>query len=82
MAVGITTLDYDHTKILGETIEEIAWHKAGIMKEGTVAFVNPYQPEVNTLITDFNFKNFVKLISWKISYIKLLVTHYFVCRLH
>ena len=49
MAVGITTLDYDHTKILGESIEEIAWHKAGIMKKGTVAFVNPYQPEVMIL---------------------------------
>ena len=46
IAVGITTLDYDHTKILGENIDEIAWHKAGIMKEGTVAFINPNQPEV------------------------------------
>lgn len=45
IAVGITLLDYDHTKVLGNTIEEIAWHKAGIMKPGTVAFVNPNQPE-------------------------------------
>ena len=60
MAVGITTLDYDHTKILGETIEEIAWHKAGIMKEGTVAFVNPYQPEV--MILKFHEINFTKKI--------------------
>ena len=29
---GITLLDYDHTTLLGETIEEIAYHKAGIMK--------------------------------------------------
>ena len=69
MAVGITTLDYDHTKILGETIEEIAWHKAGIMKEGTVAFVNPYQPEVMIFKISFKkiiiVKKFVKLISRK-----------------
>uniref|UniRef100_A0AC34RFW1 Folylpolyglutamate synthase n=1 Tax=Panagrolaimus sp. JU765 TaxID=591449 RepID=A0AC34RFW1_9BILA len=34
---GITTLDYDHTSILGNTITEIAWHKAGIMKNGSIA---------------------------------------------
>ena len=62
MAVGITTLDYDHTKILGETIEEIAWHKAGIMKEGTVAFVNPYQPEVMILKNSWIISKYVGTI--------------------
>ena len=33
---GITTLDYDHTSILGNTLPEIAWHKAGILKPGSV----------------------------------------------
>ena len=37
---GITTLDIDHTAILGKTVEEIAWHKAGIMKAGSVAFAD------------------------------------------
>ena len=37
---GITTLDIDHTAILGKTVEEIAWHKAGIMKSGSIAFVD------------------------------------------
>ena len=31
---GITTLDIDHTGSRGNTIEEIAMHKAGIMKKG------------------------------------------------
>ncbi|KAL8980530.1 MAG: hypothetical protein Q9177_005853, partial [Variospora cf. flavescens] len=31
---GITSLGIDHTPLLGHTIEEIAWHKAGIMKPG------------------------------------------------
>ena len=35
---GITSLGIDHTAMLGNTIEEIAWHKAGIMKIGTPAF--------------------------------------------
>ncbi len=35
---GITTLGIDHTFLLGETIEEIAWHKAGIQKSGVPSF--------------------------------------------
>ncbi|CAD5234356.1 unnamed protein product [Bursaphelenchus xylophilus] len=30
---GITVLDVDHTNLLGNTLEEIAWHKAGIIKK-------------------------------------------------
>lgn len=30
----ITTIGLDHTETLGETIREIAWHKAGIIKAG------------------------------------------------
>lgn len=37
---GITTLDYDHTAILGSSIESIAWHKAGIFKNGGIAVVS------------------------------------------
>ncbi|GFR57830.1 folylpolyglutamate synthase [Elysia marginata] len=29
---GVTALGFDHTNILGNTIEEIAWNKAGIFK--------------------------------------------------
>ncbi|XP_076019803.1 folylpolyglutamate synthase, mitochondrial-like isoform X2 [Genypterus blacodes] len=42
---GISSLGIDHTQILGETIEEIAWHKAGIFKPGVPAFTVK-QPEV------------------------------------
>ena len=35
---GITSLGIDHTAILGNTIEEIAWHKAGIMKINAPCF--------------------------------------------
>uniref|UniRef100_A0A8R1TQH4 Folylpolyglutamate synthase n=2 Tax=Onchocerca TaxID=6281 RepID=A0A8R1TQH4_ONCVO len=37
---GVTTLDYDHTAMLGSTIESIAWHKAGIFKNGGMAIVS------------------------------------------
>uniref|UniRef100_A0A914WLB9 Folylpolyglutamate synthase n=1 Tax=Plectus sambesii TaxID=2011161 RepID=A0A914WLB9_9BILA len=42
---GVTTLDYDHTSILGQTLEEIAWHKAGIFKPGSVAITADWSPE-------------------------------------
>ena len=38
VVTGITNLAIDHTGVLGSTIEEIAWHKAGIMKEGAKCF--------------------------------------------
>lgn len=34
IAAAITNIDLDHTQILGDTIEEIAFEKAGIVKEG------------------------------------------------
>jgi len=37
-AVGITSLGMDHIDVLGNTIEQIAWHKGGIMKHGSPAF--------------------------------------------
>jgi folylpolyglutamate synthase/dihydropteroate synthase len=43
--VGITSLGIDHTSLLGNTIEEIAWQKAGIMKPGSIAFTVDHQPE-------------------------------------
>lgn len=36
--VGITSLGYDHTSLLGNSMEEIAWHKGGIMKKSCEAF--------------------------------------------
>jgi folylpolyglutamate synthase len=35
---AVTSLGIDHTAMLGSTLPEIAWHKAGIFKEGSVAF--------------------------------------------
>jgi folylpolyglutamate synthase len=35
---GITSLGIDHVYALGDTIDKIAWHKAGIFKHGSPAF--------------------------------------------
>jgi folylpolyglutamate synthase len=41
---AITSLGIDHVPMLGSTIEEISWHKAGIMKSGTPCFTAPQSP--------------------------------------
>ncbi|KAL4556897.1 hypothetical protein LXL04_035063 [Taraxacum kok-saghyz] len=41
---GISSLGYDHTEILGDTLAAIAGEKAGIFKKGVPAFTVP-QPE-------------------------------------
>ncbi len=41
----ITSVGIDHTHTLGTTIEQIAWHKAGIIKPGKPALSAVTQPE-------------------------------------
>ncbi len=41
----ITTIDYDHTEILGDTLSEIAYQKAGIIKENGLVILYPQNPE-------------------------------------
>eukprot|EP01126_Amoeba_proteus_P001261 TRINITY_DN10359_c0_g1_i2.p1 TRINITY_DN10359_c0_g1~~TRINITY_DN10359_c0_g1_i2.p1 ORF type:complete len:392 (+),score=96.27 TRINITY_DN10359_c0_g1_i2:238-1413(+) len=50
VACGITTLDYDHTQILGETLAKIAYEKAGIMKRGVPVIVTPQVDEAQDVI--------------------------------
>jgi folylpolyglutamate synthase len=37
VATGITSIGIDHVHVLGHTREQIAWHKAGIFKQGSPA---------------------------------------------
>ncbi|KAG6253024.1 hypothetical protein E4U23_008168 [Claviceps purpurea] len=37
-AAVVTQLGVDHEAMLGNTVEEVAWHKAGILKSGVKAF--------------------------------------------
>ena len=41
---AITSIGFDHTDALGNTIEEIASHKAGIIKEGIEVVVGQRAP--------------------------------------
>ena len=42
---AITSISMDHMAILGDTLEEIAGEKAGILKQGIPAVVAPSDPK-------------------------------------
>jgi folylpolyglutamate synthase len=47
---AITKLGIDHVGMLGDTVDRIAWHKAGIMKTGVPAFTVEQVPEAQTVL--------------------------------
>ncbi|MCJ1352270.1 MAG: Folylpolyglutamate synthetase [Icmadophila ericetorum] len=49
---AITSLGIDHTAMLGNTIEEIAWHKAGIMKSPASAFTALQPPTALVILQE------------------------------
>ena len=49
---GITTLGIDHTMMLGDTLESIAWHKAGIMKRGAACWSAPQAASAEQVLRD------------------------------
>lgn len=48
----LTPVSYDHTEVLGDTIEEIAIEKCGIIKSGTKCVTCAQRPEVMQVIRD------------------------------
>jgi dihydrofolate synthase/folylpolyglutamate synthase len=46
LITAVTSVGMDHVKTLGPTIRDIAWHKAGIFKEGTPALMLETDEEV------------------------------------
>ncbi|EHK40332.1 hypothetical protein TRIATDRAFT_252788 [Trichoderma atroviride IMI 206040] len=52
VASGISTLGIDHVAVLGDTVEKIAWHKAGIMKTGSPAFTIEQLPGAEEVLVN------------------------------
>ncbi len=57
----LTSISMDHMSFLGNTIEEIAGNKAGIIKKGSVTVSAPQLPEVEGVLSDVAGKNNVAL---------------------
>jgi dihydrofolate synthase/folylpolyglutamate synthase len=56
-ACVVTSIDLDHTKMLGGTVEEIAREKAGIFKQGVPAFIFESDPAVEAVMREVAEKN-------------------------
>lgn len=50
VVTAITSIGMDHINDLGPTLENIAWHKAGIFKQGVAAFSVPQEPSVSAIL--------------------------------
>lgn len=50
VAAGVTSIDYDHTEYLGDTLEKIASEKAGIYKSGRPAVVGETDRALRSLL--------------------------------
>jgi dihydrofolate synthase/folylpolyglutamate synthase len=50
MAAVITTIDFDHQDLLGESLESIAREKAGVIKPGIPVIVGPVDPGARAVI--------------------------------
>lgn len=46
----ITSLSYDHTHVLGDTLAQIAYEKAGIIKEGRPVVIAPQKEEARIVV--------------------------------
>lgn len=58
----ITALDLEHTAVLGDTIEEIAAQKAGIIKPGRPVAVSPQPPGAHAVISRVAAENGSELL--------------------
>lgn len=67
----ITNISLDHVNTLGNSLEEIAFEKAGIIKKGAPVVVAPQTPSVLDVLTDISLHRGSRLIdvvkekSWK-----------------
>ena len=46
----ITSISLDHTQVLGDTLEKIAYEKAGIIKPGSTVVLSPQSEEVTSVV--------------------------------
>jgi dihydrofolate synthase/folylpolyglutamate synthase len=59
----ITSISYDHTEVLGDTLAKIAAEKAGIIKPGRIVVSSPQTEEAATVIRETCLKKGCRLIS-------------------
>lgn len=68
----ITSIGLDHTKILGDTLEQIAREKAGIIKAGVPVVYMEQEPSVNQIIEEKAHQKYAKIIRLSKDDIKII----------
>ena len=58
----LTSISFDHTEVLGDTLTKIAAEKAGIIKPGCTVISHPQAEEVDRVIRETCREKGVKLI--------------------
>lgn len=58
----VTNISFDHINLLGNTLEAIAFEKAGIFKKGVPAVIGTAQPEVRTIFEKVAAERGAKLV--------------------
>ena len=58
----ITTIDYDHIDVLGDTLDKIAYEKAGIIKENGLVISYPQREEAFNVLKDVSKEKNAELI--------------------
>ena len=71
IACLITTISMDHTNILGNTIEEIAQNKAGIIKKDVPVFIYPQEKSALDVITKEASEKNAKIFDFKFDEIRI-----------
>lgn len=73
IAVVLTSISLDHTEILGDTLEQIAWEKAGIMKPGVPVVYDGQNETVEAVIQQREKELSAPLIPLKDSMYEILI---------
>jgi dihydrofolate synthase/folylpolyglutamate synthase len=58
----LTSISFDHTEVLGNTLTKIATEKAGIIKRGSIVVLSPQSEEVNEVIEETCAKQGAELV--------------------
>jgi dihydrofolate synthase/folylpolyglutamate synthase len=71
----ITSISYDHTYVLGDTLSEIAGEKGGIIKHGVPVVLAPQEDEARQVITRIAAEKEAPLIQIGQDYLFTLLSH-------
>ena len=71
----ITSLSYDHTNVLGDTLSQIATEKAGIIKPGRPVVISPQKEEARKVVVKIAMERDSKLIEVGEDYLFAADTH-------